>query len=331
MMDEIIVADVSGVELRSMLFSRFDFEVGDENNTFEITAQRDEWKNLPTNARLYIPNTEYGGLYKITEVDTKHNSVIAGGFTWRGMLQNRIICPPTGQDYATDSGELNAIIGARVAAAYPNIFVGSTESTGITTSYQYSRYCTLYDGLKEMLRKVGYKLRLSYDQELCRVVVDAVPIVDYSAQIEYSSDMNADYNMVLDYTGVNHLICLGSGELRNRTVIHLYVSKQGVISRTQTQFAEDEITDTYDYTGASDSDLVQSGTEQLKRNINRNKFSINLESAREVAVGDIVGSRDYITGLTMKAPITTKIVKWERGFVATEYKLSEDVTVGGDV
>ena len=65
--------------------------------------------------------------------------------------------------------------------------------------------------------------------------------------------------------------------------------------------------------------------------INRNKFSINLESAREVAVGDIVGSRDYITGLTMKAPITTKIVKWERGFVATEYKLSEDVTVGGDV
>lgn len=331
MMDEIIVADVSGVELRSMLFSKFDFEVGDENNTFEITAQRDEWKNLPTNARLYIPNTEYGGLYKITEVDTKRNSVIAGGFTWRGMLQNRIICPPTGQDYATDSGELNTIIGTRVAAAYPNIFVGSSESTGVTTSYQYNRYCTLYDGLKEMLRKVGYKLRLSYDQELCSVVVDAVPIVDYSAQIEYSSDMNADYNMILDYTGVNHLICLGKGELKDRTVIHLYVSKQGVISRTQTQFGEDEITDTYDYTGASDSDLVQSGTDQLKRNINRNKFSINLESAREVAVGDIVGSRDYITGLTMKAPITTKIVKWEQGFVTTEYKLSEDVTVGGDV
>lgn len=329
-MNEIIAADVSGVELRSMLFSKYDFEVGDFNNTYEITCQRDEWKNLPDNARLYIPDTEYGGLFKKTEVDTKHNTVIAGGFTWRGMLQKRRIIPPSGQDYATDSGELNAIIGSRVAAAYPNIFAGSSTSTGITTSYQYNRYCTLYDGLKEMLRRSGYKLRLRYDQSLAKVVADAVPIVDYSSQIEYSSDMNADYTMILDYTGVNHLICLGNGELRDRTVVHLYVSKQGVISRTQTQFAEDEITDIYDYSGASESDLIQSGTDQLKRDMNRNKFEISLDSAKEVAVGDIVGSRDYVTGLTMTAPITTKIVKWERGFTTTQYKLSEDVTVGGD-
>ena len=329
-MNEIIVADLSGVELRSLLFSYYDFEVGDFENSFEVTSQRDEWKNLPTNARLYIPGTEYGGLYKITDVDSKHNQVTAGGFTWRGMLQRSFICPPSGQDYATDSGELNAIVGARVAAAYPNIFAESSESTGITTSYQYNRYCSLYDGLKEMLRKKGYKMRLRYNQELCKVIVDAVPIVDYSSQIEYSSDMNADYKMVLDYTGVNHLICLGSGELRNRTVIHLYVSKQGVISRTQTQFGEDEITDVYDYPGASEADLIQSGTDQLKRQANKNKFSISLESAKEVSVGDIVGSRDYVTGLTMTAPITTKIIKWEEGFVKTEYKLSEDVTVGGD-
>ena len=330
-MNEIIVASVSGAELRSMLFSRYDFEVGDNNNTFEITCQRDEWVNLPTNARLYIPNTEYGGLFKTTEVDTKHNTVKAGGFTWRGMLQNRIICPPAGQDYATDSGELNTIIASRVSAAYPNIFVGTSDTTGVTVNYQYKRYCTLYDGLKEMLRSVGYRLRLSYNQTSERVVVDAVPIVDYSAQIEYSSDMNADYTMILDYAGVNHLICLGNGELRDRIVVHLYVSKTGIISRTQTQFAEDEIAGIYDYSGASEDDLIQSGTEQLKRDLNRNRFAINLESAREVAVGDIVGSRDYVTGLTMTAPITTKVIKWERGFVTTQYKLSEDVTVGGDV
>ena len=330
-MNEIIVASVSGAELRSMLFSRYNFEVGDNNNTFEITCQRDEWVNLPTNARLYIPNTEYGGLFKTTEVDTKHNTVKAGGFTWRGMLQNRIICPPAGQDYATDSGELNTIIASRVSAAYPNIFVGTSDTTGVTVNYQYKRYCTLYDGLKEMLRSVGYRLRLSYNQTSERVVVDAVPIVDYSAQIEYSSDMNADYTMILDYAGVNHLICLGNGELRDRIVVHLYVSKTGIISRTQTQFAEDEIAGIYDYSGASEDDLIQSGTEQLKRDLNRNRFAINLESAREVAVGDIVGSRDYVTGLTMTAPITTKVIKWERGFVTTQYKLSEDVTVGGDV
>ena len=58
--------------------------------------------------------------------------------------------------------------------------------------------------------------------------------MDYSAQIEYSSDMNANYSMVINKMGVNHLICLGSGELRNRTVVHLYVDGNGNISQTQT-------------------------------------------------------------------------------------------------
>ena len=60
----------------------------------------------------------------------------------------------------------------------------------------------------------------------------------------------------------------------------------------------------------------------------KNEFAIDLESTQDVAVGDIVGSRDYITGYTVAAPITTKIVKFEDGFVKIEYKLSADVEIG---
>ena len=326
-MNDIIVAEPDGTELRCMLFSEYDFEIGDEENSFLVTCPRAEWESVANDSRVYIPGTEYGGLFKRLESDTKNNSVAVGGLTWRGMLQKKIISPPSGQDYATDSGELNAILGARVSAAFPGLFVGSSESTGITVSYQYNRYTTLYDGLKALLKSVGYKMQIEYDQVLRKVVVSAAPIVDYSNEIEYSSDMSADYSMTIDRTGINHLVCLGSGELKNRTVVHLYVDGNGVISQTQTFYGENEIAEVYDYAGASRDDLIQSGIDQLKNEINLNEFSINLESEREVAVGDIVGARDYITGYTVTAPITTKLIKFEDGLIRIEYKLSSDIEI----
>jgi len=326
-MNDIIVAAPDGTELRCMLFSEYDFEIGDEENSFLVTIPRPEWESVANDSRIYVPGTEYGGLYKRLESDTKNNSVAVGGLTWRGMLQKKIISPPSGQDYATDSGELNAILGARVSAAFPGLFVGSSESTGVTVSFQYQRYVTMYDGLKALLKSVGYKMQIEYDQVLRKVVVSAVPIVDYSSEIEYSSDMSADYSMIIDRTGINHLVCLGSGELRNRIVVHLYVDGNGVISQTQTFFGENEIAEVYDYAGASRDDLIQSGVDQLKGELNLNEFAIELESEREVQIGDIVGSRDYITGYTVTAPITTKIVKFEDGFVNIEYKLSSDVEI----
>lgn len=326
-MNDIIVANPDGTEVRVMLFNEYDFEIGDEENSFLITSPRAEWERVEENSRIYIPGTEYGGLYKRLESDTKNNSVAVGGLTWRGMMQKKIISPASGADYATDSGELNQIIGARVAAAFPGLFVGSSESTGITVNYQYARYCTLYDGLKAMLKSVGYRMQIEYDLELKKVVVSAAPIVDYSREIEYSSDMNADYTMIINRTGINHLVCLGQGELRNRIVEHLYVDARGNISQRQTFFDEDEIAEVYDYAGASREDLIQSGIDQLVKEINLNEFRIEIESEREVQIGDIVGSRDYVTGHTVSAPITSKLVKFEDGYAKIEYKLSDDVTV----
>ena len=323
----IIVADANGAEVRSLLFTEYDFEIGDTENSFLVTCLRSEWETITDGSRIYIPGTEYGGLFKRLKTNTKNGTISAGGYTWRGMLQNKILCPDAGDDYAEDSGELNAIIGARVSAAFPGLFVGSNESTGIEVDYQYNRYVTLYDGLKAMLKSVDYKMRISYDVETGKVVVEAVPIVDYSAQIEYSSDMNANYYMTQEGTGVNHLICLGQGKLAEREVVHLYVDGNGNISTTQTFFGTDEIAQVYDYAGAARDDLIQSGTDQLKQLRNQNSFRIDLETTTDVEIGDIVGGRDYTTQMRMTAPITTKVVTWRNGFETTEYKLSDDVQI----
>ena len=325
----IIIADSTGTELRAMDFLEYDFEVGDFENSFLVTGNRAEWDTVPDGARIYIPGTEYGGIYKHLETATKPGTFGLGGYTWRGMLQNKIIQPASGADYATDSGELNAVIKARVEAALPGLFTGSSESTGVTVNYQYNRYVTLYAGLKAMLKSVGYRLEIAYDQTLKKVVVSAAPIVDYSPQIEYSSDMNADYVMNLNDSGVNHLICLGSGELRDRVVVHLYVDGDGNISQTQTFFGADEIAAVYDYAGADQATLIQSGTQQLKNMASHDSFQMELRTATPVAIGDIVGGRDYITGYRMTAPIVTKICRWRDGFEDIEYKLSDDVDVVG--
>ena len=323
-MDNVIVADKNGKEIRTLLFSTYDMEVGKEENSFQVTILRNEYEAIPKEARIYIPGTEFGGLFRRLETSTEMDTVSPGGLTWRGMMCKKIISPASGADYATDSGELNEIVKRRVEAALPGLFVGSDESTGVAVSWQYDRYCTLEDGLTKMLKSVGYRLNIEYSQTEKAVVVSAVPIVDYSQEVEFSSDMQLNYLMEMQSDGVNHLICLGQGELKDRTVYHWYVDGNGNISPNQYYFGVDEVAEVYDYPGAEYDDLVSSGRTQLEEIMNRNRFQITIGSDVEIQVGDIVGSRDYLSGMTMTSPITGKIIRWADGFRTVEYKLEDD-------
>ena len=325
-MDNLIVSDSSGKELRTLLFSQYDFEVGKTENSFQVEIRRQEYEYIPKSGRIYIPGTEYGGLFRELDTSTKTDTIMPGGLTWRGMMQKKIISPPSGQDYATESGELNAIIKARVETEFPGLFIGCTDSTGVSVSFQYDRYCNLEEGLTKLLKSVGYRMEIQYSQIDKAVLVYAVPITDYSEDIEFSSDMQLNYIMHMQGDGVNHLICLGNGELKDRIVYHLYVDQNGNIGTTQYYFGIDEVVEVYDYAGAELDDLIQSGRERLKEIMNDNRFEITVNPSMEIAIGDIVGGRDYLSGMTMTAPITGKIVRWVNGFRTIEYRVEDEVT-----
>lgn len=324
-MDGLILANSNGKEIRELVFDSYDFEVGEISN-FQVKIRRQDFESIPQGARIYLPGTEFGGLFRELETNTELDVICPGGLTWRGMMQNKIIEPPSGSDYATDSGELNAIVKARVEAALPNMFIGSTEDTGVTIpSFQYERYCTLEEGLSKLLASVGYKLNIVYSQVDKAVIVSAVPVVDYSEDIELSSDMQTNYIMQMQNDGVNHLICLGKGELKNRTVYNLYVDGDGNIGTTQYYTGVDEVTAVYDSGGSELDDLIANGTKRLEQLQNDNYFEITLEPSFEVAVGDVVGGRDYLSGMIMKSPVTGKILKWQDGFRSIDYKLGAGV------
>lgn len=323
----IIVANKNGEELRRLKFTDYDYEVGETENTFLINIDRGEYEEIPKGARLYIPGTEFGGLFRKLDTNTEQDTISPGGLTWRGMMQKKLIYPPAGQDYAKATGEINFIIQSYVESAFPGMFIGSAEDTGVRVkNYQFDRYCSIEEGLRKMLKSVGHRLRIEYSQEDKAVKVDAVPIVDYSADVEFSSDLNLNYTMHMQGDGVNHLVCLGKGELKDRVVYHLYVDAQGNIGTTQYFTGADEVTEVYDYAGAELPDLIQSGKKRLNELMNQDTFGITVSPTIEVAVGDIVGGRDYLSGMTMKAPVIGKIARWQDGFQSIEYKLKNDVT-----
>ena len=63
------------------------------------------------------------------------------------------------------------------------------------------------EGLTRMLKSAGAKLELVYEQQKFSgcVVIRAVPIVDYSENIEYSNDNKVHFTTRDYQMGTNHL------------------------------------------------------------------------------------------------------------------------------
>jgi hypothetical protein len=329
---ELIYTDPKGKELGYVKDADIDFEVGsDEKNSvndFEIKFSRSGWNGqIKFESMMYVPDTEYGGIVREISTSTKADSITAKGYTWRGLMTKKIIKPESGQDYATVSGELNTIIKQKVQEAFPGLFVGADEDTGVkVTNYQFARYCTLHDGLRKMLQSVGYRMEIKFIQaekeNAGHVQVRAIPITDYSSEYEYSSDSDIDFKVDIYKGGVNHLICLGKGELKDRTVIHLYVDSSGNIGQTQYYKGVDEVEAVYDSSGAERDDLLKGGKDKLYELMNKTEYDMTMEKIEgNVDIGDIVGGRDYLTGVIMKKPIGRKIWKASGGKEKIEYKL----------
>ena len=311
---DLILATANGQE-ECVLPYDMDLDLGGTND-FQLTASYASWDDrIQIGKKIYIPGTEYGGIIKNISSATNTGNIFLKGYTWRGYLAKRIISPPSGQDYRTVSGELNTIIGTLV-----NIpgFVVSTVNTGVSVNYQFKRYVTLLEGLESMLQTVGYRLDIRYVQTQSGgyVFVEAVKAGQYGDSVDYSQDSMIDFSSTDDQMGVNHLICLGKGELKDRTVIHLYVDANGNISQAQTIGGIDEIVEVYDNSGAETETLIETGTERLKERQSKKTFDASIKKVEmELFIGDTVTGQDYITGNKVTTPITQKIVKRSNGVI----------------
>ena len=295
----------------------FDLAFGSDENDFELTVSRNG-HCCEAGHYIYIEGTEYGGIVDAITSDTATENVTYSGRTWHGILNSKILCPDAGESYLTVSGDANTILGTLLSRmGLTALFSASSAPSGINVSgYQFARYVSGYDGIRQMLKSVSAKLRVAYSGG--SAVLSAAPIVDYT-QDGLDSDQLA-LKVKKTANKVNHLICLGSGELANRTVVHLYADASGNISQTQTFTGTAEYTAVYDYSNADDTaELIKGGTERLKELLQQDDLTVDVNEVDDpYDVGDIVGASDDVTGVTIAVPITKKIIRVQNGIVSVD-------------
>ena len=298
----------------------FECEVGsgDASNDFELRS----YDNL--SGGVYIPGTEWGGFIERSESTTGEDLHIYKGWTWRGLLDQAVISPPSGADYYTASGDLHEIMAGLVTSRFSGLFVVPETPAGKTASWQADRYCTVLEGLTDLCEENGYKLKLrAYKGDTVKVELKAVPVMTISGT--YNEDNRLSLTFTDDQMGINHLICMGSGELRDRQRVDLYVQADGSIGTTKYHSGRWEREQYYDYPNAESlTELEKQGRKRLKEVMSKKTLQINRIEGVEMDIGDIVNGYHTASGTSVSAPIDRKSFAYSGGIVRLEYHVKED-------
>jgi len=300
----------------------FDLAYGFDENNFELKTNTGNHV-CRAGYILYIEGTEYGGIIDRMRVKTSNDELVYSGRTWHGILQSKILQPDDGEDYLTLTGDVNEVLSELIERmGLKAMFTAKKTPSGITIkNYQLDRYITGYDGIKKMLTSIGAKLKMNFQDGLVMLYAEA--LVDYSKDDEFDSSQ-IDFDVEKNYKPVNHVICLGRGELKDRTVLHLYADAEGKISHTQSQFGIDEIVEKYENINVeSIEELEKGGEETLKEAWNTDALQVNFDSTKMYDIGDIVGARENTTGIFMAKPIIKKIVTIKNDLVTVSHKVGE--------
>lgn len=328
---DLIYTDTSHTEIGYLKRCEIDMELGSgtssrAKNDFIITIPIDMMPaEINQGSLIYEAGTEFGGIVNGIGADTSISKATIYGTLWRGVIAQKIICPPQGQAYYQARGEANKAISALIDQQFDGLIVADTELSNISVYHDF-RYTNLLESLEKMLaeQKARLDIKTVYMNKQIRAVVSAVPVNNYSNEIELSNDYGITLSAKKIRNGVNHVICLGKGELTDRTVIHLYKQENGVITTDPTHAVQgaDERVITYDYSSAeTEDDLIEGGKKKLTEKCDEESLSIAISA--NVEIGDIVAARERITGIYMQKAVTQKIAKGYIDRVKIDYKVGE--------
>lgn len=296
------------------------FGVDDSENDFEIVLGKTE-PLLADGSLIYAEGTEYGGIVGGLKSSSEEETRTHVGRTWHGVLNSKVIEPDPGADYLNANGDAHDVLALLLERfALAELFTVKSGASGIAIkNYKFDRYIKGYDGIRKMLGKHGAKLHIRWEGG--RVVLSVLPVIDYADSPVDGDEAALSVERYGDK--VNHLICLGSGDLAAREVIHLYVDQFGRIGNKQYFTGLAEVVDVYDYGSASSSEqLREDGIKHFEEIRNRDSVGVTVYdgSAIEYDIGDIIGGTDTTTGNTASATVAQKIVKINNGAVSIEYK-----------
>lgn len=314
---EFIITDKQGSEEGYLIYKGIDIDVGGEND-FEIDIDINSYdeKIHGYGCMFFKSGTEYGGIIRNHNPVTKDQVVKLGGSTWRGILNQKALEPLPGQNYRILNGEANTVIAGLISEfGLADLFSVSTNDSGFSfDNYQCKLQRMFVDEVSDALNEMGARLDISYikgpPNGIGYVLLEVTAITDYTDSEAFSQDSNTNVD-VMDYRdGVNHLICLGKGELSARTRVDLYAWPDGSIKKERYYTGLDQHDEYYEYSSAEDVATLESyGRKRLLDEMNYQQLKVSVENAEYLKLADIIPGRDWITGISAKVPVVQIIVQ----------------------
>lgn len=322
-MADVILADCKLTPRASVSQVTLDWACGTDENDFELTIDDALAPNISQGWYFWIDGSDVGG-----RIVDRRVSVAGGtstttwiGQSWTGMLAAKILQPDANQDYLTVSGKLPDILKNLLKRiGLDSVFTvdSSDASTLSNWMFQNPRYVDAYTGFRNLLASCGR--RLDFKTSGNKILLGIVPVQTITNTID--SDL-VDFKAETNRRAVNHLIGLGSQELKNRLVVNYFADATGVVSQTQTLVGADEVCATYDYSNA-DLPALQSETKKHLQELQTGgavEVTLSDEVGDGLRVDDKIVATDQASGVNVTAVVTKRVVKIDSGILTSTFEV----------
>lgn len=322
-MADVIIADGKLTPRASVSQVTLDWACGTDENDFELTIDDPDAPEIERGWYFWLDGSDVGGRIVDRRVTVSGGVSTATwiGQSWTGMLAAKILQPDANQDYLTVSGKLPDILKSLLKRiGLDSVFTvdSSDASTLSNWMFRNPRYVDAYTGFRNLLASCGR--RLDFQAKDNRILLGITPVGIIDNTID--SDL-VDFKAETNRRAVNHLIGLGSQELKNRLVVNYFADATGVVSQTQTLVGADEVCATYDYSNADLSTLQSETKKHLQELQTGGSVEVTLsdEVGDGLRVDDKIIATDQASGVNITAVVTKRIVKIDSGILASTFEV----------
>lgn len=322
-MADVILADGKLTPHASVSQVTLDWACGTDENDFELTIDDPDAPEIERGWYFWLDGSDVGGriVDRRVSVAGGTSTTIWIGQSWTGMLAAKILQPDANQDYLTVSGKLPDILKSLLKRiGLDTVFTvdSSDASTLSNWMFQNPRYVDAYTGLRTLLASCGR--RLDFKASGNKILLGIVPVQTIANTID--SDL-VDFKAETNRRAVNHLIGLGSQDLKNRLVVNCFADAKGAVSDKQTFSGVDEVCAIYDYSNA-DYDALKSETKKHLQELQTGgsvEVTLSDEVGDGLRVDDKIVATDQASGVNVTAMVTKRIVKIDSGILTSTFEV----------
>lgn len=322
-MADVILADGKLTPHASISQVTLDWACGTDENDFELTIDDALAPNISQGWYFWLDGSDVGG-----RIVDRRVSVAGGtstttwiGQSWTGMLAAKILQPDSGRDYLTVSGRLPDILAGLVKRiGLDGVFTVQSDDASTVANWRFEnpRYVDAYTGFRNLLASCGR--RLDFQAKDDHILLGITPVDIITNTID--SDL-VDFRAETNRRAVNHLIGLGSQELKNRLVVDCFADAKGAVSDKRTFSGVDEICATYDYSNADFATLKSETKKHLQELQTGGSVEVTLsdEVGDGLRVDDKIVAADQSSGVNVTAVVTKRIVKIDSGILTSTFEV----------